>query len=182
MSQKIDKTFSDEKVFKYFTQVLNLETKTTWGTDYCVHDSDYNNITPMQYQWTTYNKSTDESIFSGVINNSLITTELITYKDNDVLTVDNVLITKFALMTEERLEEYITDNIDIFYFNEYNSYVYQVIQEKAYEFASKIVEEAKKEYKITESDILINNVLDEIDFDSLYDLVDCIFHGPLTSE
>ena len=85
--------------------------------------------------------------------------------------------------TEERLEGYIQDNCDRYVIHEYGSYIYQMIQEKAYDFASEVVEEAKNDdYMIDDEESVIETIMQEIDFDSLYDLVEDILHAPITME
>lgn len=85
--------------------------------------------------------------------------------------------------TEERLEGYIQDNYDRYTVHEYGSYIYQMIQEKAYDFASEVVEEAKNdEYIIDDEESVVDAIMQEIDFDSLYDLVEDILHAPITME
>lgn len=85
--------------------------------------------------------------------------------------------------TEERLEGYIQDNYDRYTVHEYGSYIYQMIQEKAYDFASEVVEEAKNdEYIIDDEESVVDAIIQEIDFDSLYDLVEDILHAPITME
>jgi hypothetical protein len=96
-----------------------------------------------------------------------------------------VISKKLVPETEERTEEYIKDNCDRYMIDEYGtSYIYQIIQEKAYEFASEIIEEAKEDYIINESeeDSFIDSIIEEVDFDSLYELVDDIWQAPVTME
>lgn len=58
-----------------------------------------------------------------------------------------------------------------------------MIQEKAYDFASEVVEEAKNdEYIIDDEESVVDAIMQEIDFDSLYDLVEDILHAPITME
>lgn len=96
-----------------------------------------------------------------------------------------VISKKLVPETEERTEEYIKDNCDRYMIDEYGaSYIYQIIQEKAYEFASEIIEEAKEDYIINEGeeDSFIDSIIEEVDFDSLYELIDDIQQAPITME
>lgn len=99
-----------------------------------------------------------------------------------VLLPQSVSKTKLVPTTEERLEGYIQDNYDRYIVHEYGSYIYQMIQEKAYDIASEVVEEAKEDYDIRDEEAVIDAILEEVDFDSLYDLVEDILHAPITME
>lgn len=99
----------------------------------------------------------------------------------DILT-SRVISRKFVPATEERMEEYIMNNYDRYDIQEYGSYIYQMIQEKAYDFASEVVNEAEDEYIISDEDAVIETIMEEIDFDSLYDLVEDILNAPITME
>ena len=98
------------------------------------------------------------------------------------LTSKEISETTLVLTTEERLENYIEDHCDRYIVNEYGSHIYQMIQEKAYDIASEVVEEAKEEYDIQDEDEIIETIVKAIDFDSIYDLVEDILHAPITME
>jgi hypothetical protein len=98
------------------------------------------------------------------------------------MVIKRTISRKLVPTTEERLEEYIQENYDRYIIGEYGSYVYQMIQQKAYDIASEVVEEAKEDYTIDDEDIVIESIMEEIDFDSLYDLIEDILHAPITME
>ena len=91
-------------------------------------------------------------------------------------------ILKFVPTIEEKIEEHILNNYDKYDFKEKGSYVYQIIQEKAYEFIHESIKEAKEEYDIPDEDKIIEIIMEEIDFDSLYELIEDTLHAPITIE
>ena len=99
-----------------------------------------------------------------------------------LLTSKEISETTLVPTTEERLENYIEDHCDRYIVNEYGSYIYQMIQEKAYDIASEVVEEAKEEYDIQDEDEIIEAIVEAVDFDSMYELVEDILHAPITME
>ena len=98
------------------------------------------------------------------------------------LKVENIARTRLVLETEEMIEAYILNDFDKYYIIEMGAYVYQVIQEKAYDIASIVVNNAKKDYDIQDEESIIEAIFNEINFDALYDLVDDIFYAPKTTE
>lgn len=96
---------------------------------------------------------------------------------------------KLALTVEEKLEEYILEeyiqgNFDKDYIQECGSYIYQKIQDQAYDFAYKVIEEAEKDcyMNAVDEDSLVEHIMDNIDFNSLYDLIENISQAPITME
>lgn len=89
-------------------------------------------------------------------------------------------IAQLVSTIEERIEEYIQRDFDRYYIAELGNYVYQFIQEKVYDIAVEVIEEAEKEYIIPDS--FVDDIMKDIDFESLYDLVEDILHAPITME
>lgn len=100
-----------------------------------------------------------------------------------LILTDRTISKKLVPTTEERIEEYITDNYDKYDIEEYGSHIYQMIQEKAYDFAFEVVEEAKEEYEMLyNEEKIIETIIEEINFNSLYDLIEDIVNAPITME
>lgn len=91
-------------------------------------------------------------------------------------------IASFVSTTEERIEEYIQYDFDKYHIIDLGSYVYQHIQEKVYDIATEVVQEMEKDFEITDEDSVVEKIVKEIDFESLYDLVEDILHAPVTME
>ena len=142
----------------------------TFMTEWTGSINDYANYTSSTYNIT----STDSSGYNTLLNYN--------FKYRTTLTPQKVLKINLVPITEERLEDYIQDNYDRYNIKEYGSYIYQVIQEKAYDIASEVVEEAKDDYIIDDEEKIIDVILENIDFDSLYELVENILHAPITME
>lgn len=113
-----------------------------------------------------------------------ITFQTLEYKSHFNVLKDSL---RLALIAEEKLEEcileeYIQENFDKSYIQECNSYIYQKIQDKAYDITYEVIDEAKEEYYMNavDEDSLAEYIMDNIDFNSLYDLVEDIFHAPIT--
>lgn len=152
-----------------------------------------NNYTGYTLQWLNdiYNTGGNTRIIQTLYDNM---GNIVKTYENTMNTVDfdyhyRTILTKRAISrqlvptTEERLEGYIQDNYDRYTVHEYGSYIYQMIQEKAYDFASEVVEETKNdEYIIDNEESVVDTIMQEIDFDSLYDLVEDILHAPITME
>ena len=91
-------------------------------------------------------------------------------------------IIKFALTAEERMEAYICNDFDKYYITELEDYVYQLIQEKTCDIVEELIEELKQEFVIDNGESMMESIIENIDFDSLYDLIDNILHAPVTME
>lgn len=100
----------------------------------------------------------------------------------DTLTVKNVMNKPFAFNAEEKLEEYIYEHFDRCDILEMGTYIYQIIREKAYDIIIEILDEAKEDYIIDNEEQVVDVIIENIDFDSLYELVDDIVHAPQTME
>lgn len=100
----------------------------------------------------------------------------------DILNTENVANTSFVPNAEEKIEEYIYEHFDKYDILEMQEYIYQVIQEKAYDIVTEMLEDAKEDYDITNEDDVIETIIDNINFDSLYEIVDEIMHSPRTME
>ena len=103
---------------------------------------------------------------------------VLTIEEMENSAMANILVSAI----ENELEEYIYDNFDRYELIEYGSYIYSVIQEKAYEFIGKAVDKAKEEYDIEDEDKYVDGLFEAIDFDSLYDMVDDVINAPMTTE
>lgn len=103
------------------------------------------------------------------------------YSPIEKLTVENVSKTNLISISEERLIEYIETNFGRDYIREYGSYVYQVIQEKAYEIITEVLKE-QTDYVVDDIDTLTEAVFERIDFDYMYDIIDDILEQPVTIE
>ncbi len=100
-----------------------------------------------------------------------------------IMDMQSFLRGQYVSQVEERLEEFLLDNYDRYEIVEYGHYIYDVIQEKAYEIASEIIEKLKDEVSFNDTDeIIIEAMLAEVDFESLYDVVDDILNAPITME
>ena len=158
--------------------------KTTISTDLCGSYkiySNYSNYTnPIDSYWN-YGTS-----FTPVDQNSIIGS--ITYCDEvintkETLTLKAIPNSNLISLVEERIEEHILDNYDKQELKESGHYIYQIVQEKAYELASEALKEAEEEWIVpSETDELIEAILKEIDFDSIYDTIDNILDAPITME
>ena len=151
-------------------------TYATTTTDSKLHYEVYDKNSTGSSAYITINSWGDTVIFGTQFNGQGI-------RVNYRFQVNKRIISKkFVPTTEERMEEYIQDNYDRYMINEYGSYIYQMIQEKAYDLASELVEEAKEDYIIDNEEQVIESILEEIDFDSLYDLIEDILNAPITME
>lgn len=92
--------------------------------------------------------------------------------------------TRIVPKSEERLVEYIESNFDKEYIKDCGMYIYQVIQEKAYEIIEEVISILSDDdwFVPDDHDDVIEAVLEEIDFDSIYDLIDEILTYPVTME
>ena len=103
---------------------------------------------------------------------------VLTIKEMENSAMANTLVSAI----ENELEEYIYDNFDRYELIEYGSYIYSVIQEKAYEFIGKAIDKIKEDYDIEDEDKYADGLFEAIDFDSLYDVVDDVINAPMTTE
>lgn len=100
-----------------------------------------------------------------------------TFMMPSILTPINVLDKTFAVpMTEEKIEEYILDNFDKNDIEKYGDYIYDIIQEKTYNFILEIIKEFQKDYTIAGNDkeSIIDAVFEAIDFNAVYKIIDDI--------
>jgi hypothetical protein len=100
------------------------------------------------------------------------------------LRVEDVNVNTCALKAEETIETWLTDNYDKYELLDCGSYIYDVIQEHAYEVVSDIVAKLSKDVDLEceDDEVIIQAVLNEIDFDALYDVVEDIINAPITME
>lgn len=100
------------------------------------------------------------------------------------LTPEKIGRAKLVPETEERLENYIQENFDRYYIQEHGEYICQIIEEKAYDIIEEVLEDAREQYNIADEKIddIVETIFKEIDFDSLYELVDDIEDAPITME
>lgn len=100
----------------------------------------------------------------------------------DLLKPEDTPKDKLALKAEERMEEYIQDNYDRNTIQDYGHHIYQIIQEKTCNIVSDIVDMLEEEYVIPDKDAIIEIIIDEIDFNSLYEIADSILDAPISFE
>lgn len=104
------------------------------------------------------------------------------YDTKVVLQVEDA-IKIFVPIIEDKIEEYISTEFDKYYIVDMGHYIYQVIQEKAYDIASEVVESEKEEYYYTpDEETIIDAIVDNINFETLYELMDDILNAPSTME
>lgn len=154
------------------TQTILLDTTSNTSTNY-----------KITYNWTNPNNEWFDS--SSRHNDQLDGYTYTTYfVDEDLypLTVSNIENTKLVSRTEEKIEDYIQDNYDRYIIREYGSYIYEKIQEQAYEITCKVVEDAKEYYDIQDEDAIVEAIMELIDFDMLYELVEDILYAPVSME
>lgn len=129
--------------------------------------------------YNNYNYSTINYNFNTLENWT------INYKINDkeILSVNmSKEIDKLRFLLEEKVEEYILNEIDKYMINDYGVYIYQVIQDKAYDIVYEIIEEAKEEYDIPNEDKIVEAIMSSIKYDSFYELLEDISIAPTTIE
>ena len=143
--------------------------------------SNYYNWNTITYNYNGSGTITYNPYDNYTINNINSSSFEITYAKN-ILTAENVANTSFVPNAEEKIEEYIYENFDKYDILEMQEYIYQVIQEKAYDIVTEMLEDAKEDYDITNEDDVIETIIDNINFDSLYEIVDEIIHSPRTME
>lgn len=122
----------------------------------------------VKYKWDAKGRFYE---FTGISPNTNITLTY-TLSEKTLLKPEEVSKTNFSLTVEDKVERYIQDNFEKSTIEDYGSYVYELIQDKAYDFASELIEDAKKEYIIENEEEIINAILSEIGFNSLYQLAD----------
>lgn len=131
--------------------------------------------------YNNYNYSTINYNF----NNNVFENWVINYKINDkeILSVNMLKeIDKLRFLLEEKVEEYIENEIDKYMINDYGVYIYQVIQDKAYDLAYEIIEKSKEEYDIPNEDEIVEAIMSSIKYDSFYELLEDISIAPTTIE
>jgi hypothetical protein len=109
----------------------------------------------------------------------------INYKINDkeILSVNMLKeIDELKFLLEEKVEEYILNEIDKDMINDYGVYIYQLIQDKAYDLAYEIIEKSKEEYDIPNEDEIVEAIMSSIKYDSFYELLEDISIAPTTIE
>ena len=133
-----------------------------------------------------YNTSTTNGGFWDTVYTTVSYTNgmgyTINYHTKTILQVENA-IKIFVPIIEDKMEEYISTEFDKYYIVDMGHYIYQIIQEKAYDIASEVVESEKEEYCYTpDEETIIDAIIDNIDFESLYELMDDILNAPSTME
>lgn len=103
------------------------------------------------------------------------------YPDVDELTKDNV-VEKMMKYVEEAIEKYIYDTFDRYYIQEYGSYVYSMLTEKAYEITGDIITNQDEYVIICDKDKLIDVLFEAIDLNYFYGIIDNIPNQPITME
>lgn len=126
--------------------------------------------------------STDKGgyIIQDQSSHVLYTIEHPTVELKPIIDESNISDTSFVSEIEERIEEYIQDNYDRYTIQEHGLYIYETIQEKAYDFIYELIEKAKEDYLINNEEKVVETIMKEIDFDSLYELIENILHAPIT--
>lgn len=119
-------------------------------------------------QWNTYDK------YDNITCNY--------YFEKKKLTIENVTKTSFITDAEEKIEEYIKDHFDKYDILDDIDYVYQTICEKAYDIVEEILDDVTDDYDICDKDSIIDTIIQNIDFNSLYETVDDILCSPRTME
>lgn len=99
----------------------------------------------------------------------------------DELTKDNV-VEKMMRYVEEAIEKYIYDTFDRYYIQEYGSYVYSMLTEKAYEIAEDIITNQDEYMIICDKYTLIDVLFEAIDLNYFYEIIDDIPNQPITIE
>lgn len=99
----------------------------------------------------------------------------------DELTKDNV-VEKMMRYVEEAIEKYIYDTFDRYYIQEYGSYVYSMLTEKAYEITEDIITNQDEYMIICDKDTLIDVLFEAIDLNYFYGIIDDIPNQPITME
>ena len=103
------------------------------------------------------------------------------YSQVEKLTIENISKTNLISITEERLIEYVETSFTVDYIRESGSYIYQVIQEKAYEIAMQTLDNHKDDYDFNDdTDALAEAIFEHVDFDYIYDIIDNIIVQPST--
>lgn len=132
-----------------------------------------------KYQWDANGKFYEYNFSSASPDTNITLTY--TLSEKTLLKPEEVSKTNFSLTIEDKVERYIQDNFEKSTIEDYGSYVYELIQDKAYDFASELVEGAKEEYIIENEEEIINAILSEIGFNSLYQLADNLLEdAPVT--
>lgn len=83
-------------------------------------------------------------------------------------------------VVEERLESFIYETMDRQYIQECGSCIHSVVMERAYEEIDKVLHEEEVEEE--EFEKVSSEVMDNIDFESLYEIIDNILDAPITME
>ena len=133
-----------------------------------------------KYKWDA-NGRFYEYKFSSASPNTNITLTY-TLSEKTLLKPEEVSKTNLVSTVEEAVEEYIQDNYDSSTVEDYGYYLYEAIQEKAYEFASNAVEQIKEEYIINDEEAIVDAIIDEIGFDSLYEMAESVSDVPMSFE
>lgn len=132
------------------------------------------------YNWNAIGK-TYEYRFTGLSPSTNITLSY-NFIDKSLLKPEEISKTNLVSTVEEAVEEYIQDNYDSSTVEDYGHYLYEAIQEKAYEFASNAVEQIKEEYIISDEEAIVDAIIDEIGFDSLYEMAESVSDVPMSFE
>lgn len=100
------------------------------------------------------------------------------------LTPQDVDVLKCALQAEETLEQWLIDNYDRYELMDCGGYIYDITQEQAYTVVSDIIEKLAKDVNMEceDEEAIIQAVLENIDFDSLYTVAEDIINAPITME
>ena len=133
---------------------------------------------------STFNSSSHTTINYYYGNGNTIESFIIDegyYPDVDELTKDNV-VEKMMKYVEEAIEKYIYDTFDRYYIQEYGSYVYSMLTEKAYEITEDIITNQDEYVIICDKDKLIDILFEAIDLNYFYEIIDNIPNQPITME
>ena len=128
-------------------------------------------------EYITYNSSTGE-----ILNESYYTMTQKLYVQE--LTIQKVLEDKSIISNiEDKLRDYIQDNFDKYSIQGMGSYVCQHLTDKAYDITEKYLNELQEEYNFKDSEYdIADAIIQAIDFDDLYELVNDILNAPITFE
>ena len=83
---------------------------------------------------------------------------------------------------EEAIEKYIYDIFDRYYIKEHGPYVYSMLTEKAYEFTEDIITNQNEYMIVCDESELIDVLLEAIDLNYFYEIIDDIPNQPITME
>lgn len=90
--------------------------------------------------------------------------------------------TDYISTIEDNIAEYIEENFDKYSISEYGSCIYDVIQSKAYDITYDVFEKAKEDTVVIGIEDIVEVVIEKIDFDSMYEIIDDILNQPMTAE